>query len=187
MVIIIKFGRWYLCIYSSSNILFCQVYILHISINIPPYISHHSGSYIYFRSIDVVIDQPSFLTISFSHVRLDKSTSSTRDLSICVWQTPWVKEWNDCLLEASLWKTGNQLWNLFVTIVIYCQVSDAGELWKANYAVLFEKQTEWWTSRSIHIARTWKYDAEIGKELTRRRWNATSWSLPIERDGEQSD
>nr|XP_016456633.1 PREDICTED: uncharacterized protein LOC107780595 [Nicotiana tabacum] len=32
------------------------------------------------------------------------------------------KEWNDCLAEAALWETGNELRNLFVTILIHCQM-----------------------------------------------------------------
>ncbi|XP_075088445.1 uncharacterized protein LOC107780595 [Nicotiana tabacum] len=33
------------------------------------------------------------------------------------------KEWNDCLAEAALWETGNELRNLFVTILIHCQLT----------------------------------------------------------------
>lgn len=46
------------------------------------------------------------------------------------------KEWIDCLTEAAIWATGNELRHLFVTILIHCQVSDASQLWKSNYTSL---------------------------------------------------
>ncbi|XP_059285058.1 uncharacterized protein LOC132038402 [Lycium ferocissimum] len=48
------------------------------------------------------------------------------------------KEWNDCLAEASIWATGNELRHLFVTILIHCQVSDSSMVWKNNYEILSE-------------------------------------------------
>lgn len=51
------------------------------------------------------------------------------------------KEWIDCLTEAAIWATGNELRNLFVTILIYCQISDASQLWKNTYTALSEDMT----------------------------------------------
>ncbi|XP_060969776.1 uncharacterized protein LOC115713282 [Cannabis sativa] len=51
------------------------------------------------------------------------------------------KEWIDCLTEATLWATGNELRHLFVTILINCQVSDVTKLWKSNYTTLSEDIT----------------------------------------------
>ncbi|XP_062089334.1 uncharacterized protein LOC133795888 [Humulus lupulus] len=48
------------------------------------------------------------------------------------------KEWINCLTEASIWATGNELRHLFVMILIHCQVSDASQLWKSNYTALSE-------------------------------------------------
>ncbi|KAM6543032.1 hypothetical protein CsatB_007479 [Cannabis sativa] len=48
------------------------------------------------------------------------------------------KEWIDCLTEAAIWTTGNELRHLFVTILIHCQVSDARKLWQSNYTTLSE-------------------------------------------------
>lgn len=48
------------------------------------------------------------------------------------------KEWIDCLSEAAIWATGNELRNLFVTILIYCQVSNVSELWKTHAETLSE-------------------------------------------------
>ncbi|XP_059311363.1 ATP-dependent DNA helicase PIF1-like [Lycium ferocissimum] len=48
------------------------------------------------------------------------------------------KEWNDCLAEAACWASGNELRNLFVTILIHCQVSDSYKLWRTNYGILSE-------------------------------------------------
>lgn len=38
------------------------------------------------------------------------------------------KEWNDCLQEASNWATGYQLRQLFVTLLLYCEVCDPLQL-----------------------------------------------------------
>ena len=51
------------------------------------------------------------------------------------------KEWNDCLAEAACWASGNELRNLFVTILIHCQVSDSSKLWRSNYEILSENIT----------------------------------------------
>ncbi|XP_063936287.1 uncharacterized protein LOC108226331 [Daucus carota subsp. sativus] len=51
------------------------------------------------------------------------------------------KEWIDCLNEAAGWATGNELRNLFVTILIHCQVSDASHLWKNCFIALSEDIT----------------------------------------------
>ncbi|XP_074374103.1 uncharacterized protein LOC141714484 [Apium graveolens] len=51
------------------------------------------------------------------------------------------KEWIDCLNEAAIWANGYELRNLFVTILIYCQVSDASQLWKNTYTALSEDMT----------------------------------------------
>ncbi|KAM3376292.1 hypothetical protein P3S68_015007 [Capsicum galapagoense] len=51
------------------------------------------------------------------------------------------KEWNDCLAEAACWASGNELRNLFVTILIHCQVSDSAKLWRTNYEILSEDIT----------------------------------------------
>ncbi|XP_074374349.1 uncharacterized protein LOC141714747 [Apium graveolens] len=48
------------------------------------------------------------------------------------------KECVDCLSEASVWATGNELRNLFVTILIFCQVSNIPELWKTHSQILSE-------------------------------------------------
>ncbi|XP_074373675.1 uncharacterized protein LOC141714026 [Apium graveolens] len=51
------------------------------------------------------------------------------------------KEWIDCLNEAAIWVTDYELRNLFITILIYCQVSDASQLWKNTYTALSEDIT----------------------------------------------
>ncbi|WOH08104.1 hypothetical protein DCAR_0727541 [Daucus carota subsp. sativus] len=48
------------------------------------------------------------------------------------------KEWIDCLSEAAIWATGNELRNLFVTILIFCQVSNVPELWRTHSEILSE-------------------------------------------------
>ncbi|KAF3623079.1 hypothetical protein FXO38_30936 [Capsicum annuum] len=51
------------------------------------------------------------------------------------------KEWNDCLAEAACWASRNELRNLFVAILIHCQVSDSAKLWRTNYEILSEDIT----------------------------------------------
>ncbi|XP_074352330.1 uncharacterized protein LOC141691493 [Apium graveolens] len=48
------------------------------------------------------------------------------------------REWVDCLSEAAVWATGNELRNLFVTILIFCHVSNVPELWKTHSQILSE-------------------------------------------------
>lgn len=51
------------------------------------------------------------------------------------------KEWNDCLTKAARWTTGNELRQLFVTILMSCQVSDSRRVWENNYGILSEDNT----------------------------------------------
>ncbi|XP_074377792.1 uncharacterized protein LOC141719320 [Apium graveolens] len=48
------------------------------------------------------------------------------------------REWIDCLSEAAVWATGNELRNLFVTMLVFCQVSNVPELWKSHSTILSE-------------------------------------------------
>ncbi|XP_074346805.1 uncharacterized protein LOC141685608 [Apium graveolens] len=48
------------------------------------------------------------------------------------------KEWIDCLSEAVVWATGNELRNLFVTMLVFFQVSNVPELWKTHSEILSE-------------------------------------------------
>ncbi|XP_072064478.1 uncharacterized protein [Arachis hypogaea] len=48
------------------------------------------------------------------------------------------KEWDDCLKEASMWGTENQLCQLFSTILVHCEVVDPCHLWESNWKLLSE-------------------------------------------------
>lgn len=48
------------------------------------------------------------------------------------------KEWNDAIKEAQQRATPNQLRELFVTILIFCEVSDQLQFWKINTKALSE-------------------------------------------------
>ncbi|XP_074323219.1 uncharacterized protein LOC141660159 [Apium graveolens] len=48
------------------------------------------------------------------------------------------REWVDCLSKAAVWATGNELHNLFVTILIFFHVSNVPELWKTHSQILSE-------------------------------------------------
>ncbi|XP_035840208.1 ATP-dependent DNA helicase PIF1-like [Helianthus annuus] len=46
------------------------------------------------------------------------------------------KEWNDALSEAKLWASGSQLRELFVTILLFCEVNRPAQLWAQNWEIL---------------------------------------------------
>ncbi|XP_015057654.1 uncharacterized protein LOC107003921 [Solanum pennellii] len=70
------------------------------------------------------------------------------------------KEWNDCLSEAAQWASGNELRNLFVTILIHCQVSDSHKLWENNYNILSEDITSMQRKR-LHLKDLQLTDKQI--------------------------
>ncbi|KAL8151511.1 hypothetical protein V2J09_021319 [Rumex salicifolius] len=47
-------------------------------------------------------------------------------------------EWSDAIQEAHQWATGTQLWELFVTILLFCDVSRPKNLWEKNWEALSE-------------------------------------------------
>ncbi|XP_022004019.1 uncharacterized protein LOC110901502 [Helianthus annuus] len=46
------------------------------------------------------------------------------------------KEWNDALSEAKLWASGSQLRELFVTMLLFCEVNRPVQLWAQNWEIL---------------------------------------------------
>ena len=48
------------------------------------------------------------------------------------------KEWHEVLNHASHWASGKQLRELFVIILIFCEVSDPYKLWIWNWRLLSE-------------------------------------------------
>ena len=48
------------------------------------------------------------------------------------------KEWHECINEAAHWASGKQLRQLFVTILMFCEVSDPLILWDSNWKILTE-------------------------------------------------
>lgn len=42
-------------------------------------------------------------------------------------------EWHEGLSQAATWSTGPQLRNLFVTMLLFCEVSDAKDLWEKHW------------------------------------------------------
>ncbi|CAL1384366.1 unnamed protein product [Linum trigynum] len=46
------------------------------------------------------------------------------------------EEWSDCLKEVAFWGSGYKVRNLFVTILMHCQVSDVQSLWEKNWELL---------------------------------------------------
>ncbi|CAN1777182.1 hypothetical protein LINPERHAP1_LOCUS13946 [Linum perenne] len=45
-------------------------------------------------------------------------------------------EWNNCLEEVSFTATAREMRKLFVTMLLYCQVSDVKSLWEKNWTLL---------------------------------------------------
>ncbi|KAL4606240.1 hypothetical protein ACB092_09G087600 [Castanea dentata] len=48
------------------------------------------------------------------------------------------KEWHECIIEAAQWASGKQLRQLFVTILMFCEVSDPLTFWDSNWKILTE-------------------------------------------------
>ncbi|XP_071688411.1 uncharacterized protein [Rutidosis leptorrhynchoides] len=48
------------------------------------------------------------------------------------------REWTEAITEARLWASGAQLWDLFVTILLFCNVTKPLNLWVANWEALAE-------------------------------------------------
>ncbi|XP_022030895.2 uncharacterized protein LOC110931830 [Helianthus annuus] len=46
------------------------------------------------------------------------------------------KEWSDALSEAKLWASGSQLRELFVTMLLFCEVNRPAHLWAQNWEIL---------------------------------------------------
>ncbi|KAJ0735159.1 hypothetical protein HanPI659440_Chr11g0428861 [Helianthus annuus] len=46
------------------------------------------------------------------------------------------KEWSDALSEAKLWASGSQLRELFVTMLLFCEVNRPAQLWAQNWGIL---------------------------------------------------
>ncbi|XP_038717417.1 uncharacterized protein LOC120010695 [Tripterygium wilfordii] len=47
-------------------------------------------------------------------------------------------EWSECLKEVSDWASGEQIRQLFATMLLFCEVSRPGELWLSNEEILSE-------------------------------------------------
>ncbi|XP_030964292.1 uncharacterized protein LOC115985490 [Quercus lobata] len=48
------------------------------------------------------------------------------------------KEWHDSLIEASNWASEQQLRQLFVTMILFCEVADPLSLWESNWKLITE-------------------------------------------------
>ncbi|GLT90737.1 hypothetical protein SLE2022_086550 [Rubroshorea leprosula] len=48
------------------------------------------------------------------------------------------KEWNDAIDEARHWAIGPQLRELFITILLFCEVNDPIQFWEVNWKTLSE-------------------------------------------------
>ncbi|XP_074318083.1 uncharacterized protein LOC141654868 [Silene latifolia] len=48
------------------------------------------------------------------------------------------KEWDDAMREANKWAMPSQLRELFITMVLFCEVTDVNKLWESNYLIMSE-------------------------------------------------
>ena len=48
------------------------------------------------------------------------------------------KEWHDSLIEALSWASGQKLRQLFVTMLLFCEVADPLSLWESNWKLITE-------------------------------------------------
>ena len=48
------------------------------------------------------------------------------------------QEWNDALKQASQWASSEELRQLFVTVVMFCEVADTIAFWENNWRIMVE-------------------------------------------------
>ncbi|XP_055960816.1 uncharacterized protein LOC126682230 isoform X2 [Mercurialis annua] len=101
------------------------------------YFAHpSSGERYYLRMLLNVVKGPT----SFSNIRKVNKTIYPTFKAACyaLGLLDDDREWTDCLIEASNWASGDQLRQLFATILAHCEVVDVAELWSANFTILTE-------------------------------------------------
>lgn len=45
-------------------------------------------------------------------------------------------EWNDAIVEAGRWSSTKSLWEMFVTLLLFCEISNPLELWNNHWELL---------------------------------------------------
>ena len=68
--------------------------------------------------------------------------------------------WNLCIKEASNWSSGEQLRQLFGTILYYCEITDPRMLWESNWEAL---------SKEIQHTPTWILDFQTPFTSSKKR------------------
>jgi len=64
--------------------------------------------------------------------------SSFKDACVAMSLLEGDEEWHETMKEASLWATANQLRNLFVTLLVHCEVINPLKLWNSYWIDLSE-------------------------------------------------
>jgi hypothetical protein len=95
-----------------------------------------SGERFYMRMLLNVIKGPR----SFQEIRIVNNVLHPTFRSACyaLGLLDDDKEWHEALNHASHWASGKQLRELFVTILIFCEVADPYKLWISNWKILCE-------------------------------------------------
>jgi len=64
--------------------------------------------------------------------------SSFKDACVAMSLLEGDEEWHEAMKEASLWATANQLRNLFVMLLVHCEVTNPLKLWNSYWKDLSE-------------------------------------------------
>ncbi|PWA93051.1 hypothetical protein CTI12_AA075150 [Artemisia annua] len=84
------------------------------------------------------------------------------------------KEWTEAILEASFWAFGSQLRDLFVTILLFCELNSPRRLWNQTWGaisddILYKKRKQFiypaleLTEEQTHTTAWWNYKSSCTK------------------------
>lgn len=66
-------------------------------------------------------------------------------------------EWHEALIEAATWANAVQMRNLFVTLLLFCEVSNPKELWERHWKelsedIVFRQQQQRCTTHNLTLS-----------------------------------
>lgn len=95
-----------------------------------------SGEIYYLRMLLNVVKGP----ISFQEIRTtnDKVYNTFREACCILGIVNDEKEWTTTITEARQWASGKQIRELFVTILLFCEVNNPRQFWEKNWQALSE-------------------------------------------------
>ncbi|XP_077221930.1 uncharacterized protein LOC143855742 [Tasmannia lanceolata] len=91
-----------------------------------------SGERFYLRMLLNIVRSPR----SYKEIRTLNGVTHPTFKSACLGLLDGDKEWHDAINEASQWATAAQLRELFVTLLLFCEIANPFELWERNWQLL---------------------------------------------------